>query len=114
MSQTKQIKFLLFQFLIFALVLFQILDGSCTYLGLLKYGIDIEGNPLMVYSILKFGYFWGLAIPKLIGIGLILFVYYAAFRDRKITIFGLSIMILLNIFYAWVVFNWVVALFFGI
>lgn len=114
MKKTERIKFILFQLLVLVLILFQILDGSCTYIGLLRHGIGIEGNPLIVYLISIFGYFWGLAIPKGIGILLILFIYNAMLRSGFVSRRLLATAIILNIFYAWIVYNWIIALIFGI
>jgi uncharacterized membrane protein len=99
-------RYRLFQFLIFLLLVFQVLDGTCTHTGIHLYGNGIEANPLIIWLIERVGHHWGLMIPKIIGISLILIIYDVFGRERKVSNKALAIVIVLNIFYGWVVYNW--------
>ena len=100
----------IYKVLVGLLIFLQFLDGYFTYLGLCASGTSIEGNPIIVYFIDIFGYFWGLVVPKTIGISLIIFIYDAIIKMPKPRMYHLFLLITLNIFYIWAVYDWFIAL----
>jgi hypothetical protein len=92
------------------LIFLQFLDGYFTYLGLCAHGIAIEANPIIVYFIDIFGYFWGLVLPKAIGILLIIFIYDAIRTTLTPRIYHVVLLTILNMFYIWAVSDWFNAL----
>ena len=69
----------------FVLCLFQALDGIFTLLGVQRYGIAVEGNPLIRLLMLHYGEFYALWCLKLISIGLVLCVTFVASRIPWVT-----------------------------
>lgn len=63
-------------FVFFIFVVFQILDGVFTYVGINIFSIEIEGNFLIKLIISLMGVGWGLIVPKLVASGLGAFLYY--------------------------------------
>jgi len=96
--------------LVSILILLQFFDGYFTYLGICSKGIIIEGNPIIRHFITLFGNFWGLVVPKVFGISLILFIYEAITRSLKPKIYHLALLTILNMFYIWAVYDWFIAL----
>lgn len=61
----------------YSLLLFlQLLDGLFTYIGIGRYGIEAEGNPIIKYLIFHFGSVSALFTVKLIACLAIMFLYY--------------------------------------
>jgi hypothetical protein len=88
------------------------LDGYFTYIGVKNLGIGIEANPLIIYSIERFGLIIGLIIPKIFAILILIFIM-SIVKDIHITskrVSGIKLLTLLNIFYIGVVWLWFIEL----
>lgn len=86
------------------LVIFQILDGIFTYIGVSNYGTMIEGN-LFVKTIMEiFGVVFGLVLVKSISIFFMYFIYEMCKISVRMSV--LFVLSLLNVFYFFVIFTW--------
>ena len=91
------------------LILFQLQDGVCTYIGIVRFGETIEANPLIRFIISIFGSTVGLLIPKLIGLSFIYMLHrlykHQVRRGERLltTMLGIT---LLNTLYAWSAVRW--------
>jgi hypothetical protein len=56
-------------------LLTQLLDGVCTYLGVLTFGIDVEANPIIAALMIHLGHAPGLLIAKIGASGLGICLY---------------------------------------
>jgi hypothetical protein len=59
--------------LCYSLIALQVLDGILTAYAVNKYGVGIEGNPLIRFLITQLG-LWSLGFVKLIAIGFLVFI----------------------------------------
>jgi len=57
------------------LIACQILDGLLTFIGISRYGLDIEGNPIIVSLIQNFTVIGGLVLAKTLGIIIVYTTY---------------------------------------
>jgi hypothetical protein len=102
------IKKFLFKFFLATLAIFQIQDGLCTHVGVDRFGIGIEANPLIRCFVDAFGVHAGLALPKLFGLVLIAYIlYYEKFSHKTST---LVLLFLVNCFYLYAAINWFIIL----
>lgn len=56
------------------LSVFQILDGTFTHMGVSRYGVEAEGNPIIKYLIEKFGATNSLFVVKFLCVVMIIFL----------------------------------------
>jgi hypothetical protein len=111
----KLLNNILLKILILIHIIFQILDGTFTYIGVSTYGLEIEGNPIIVYFMKIMGIEIGILFPKIIGILLILYISIFLIKYKYISYIeklGFWSLILINLFYAWVVSVWAYFLFY--
>lgn len=64
------------------LAIFQALDGLFTSIGVSRYGVEVEGNPLLRHLMEEFGAIEALTIVKLVAIGIVVILTFLA---RKVT-----------------------------
>lgn len=57
-----------------SLIILQILDGLFTAIGVNRYGVAVEGNPIIRTLMDQFGAFPALAIIKIVAVLLVIFV----------------------------------------
>ena len=62
------------------LLLFQIFDALLTYHGVARYGVEVEGNPVVLIMMQQFGIVGGLFLSKLLASLLLLFVVVSSQR----------------------------------
>lgn len=81
------------------LIILQILDATCTYIGVVLFGLEIEGNPLVAYLMHNFTPAGGLFLIKSLAIGVLVsfigvnfskFTYYFIFFTYILYIFVVS------------------------
>lgn len=60
----------------------QVLDGILTSIGLSRFGVTAEGNPLLRSAMQQFGHMEVLAAAKLLSLALIISIAFAALRYR--------------------------------
>lgn len=110
MFHTKySLKVSLFYVLLVLLAVFQFQDGYWTYLGICKYGISAEGNPLIYWLLNSVGIKIGLVLSKSIGLFFIWLIHFLG--KRKIQSSIMVYLVLINIFYGWSAYRWYVVLF---
>ena len=98
----------IFVLLCLLLVLFQFQDGYWTYLGVSRFGIDAEGNPLIKWLLVEFGVVFGLMLPKLLAFVFIWFIYTAKTCFLNSTMIAL---VFVDLFYLWSAIRWYLILF---
>jgi hypothetical protein len=70
--------------LIYTHILLQILDGLLTYFGMLRFGVEYEGNPLINFTMETIGVAPALILYKGIGVCMMLYLlYYEEFFNCK-------------------------------
>lgn len=65
------------------LSILQVLDGCLTYLGVVQFGIEGEGNPLIKQAIELCGTFWGLFFAKALGLLVIWWWWLNHFKEVR-------------------------------
>lgn len=89
------------------LILLQILDGILTYAGVMRFGPEAEGNPLIKYCIVNFGLFESLVVIK--GLGIVLVIILCYIKINRLILYILGIV---TVLYTGAVILWVYVLFF--
>lgn len=93
------------------LIVSQFLDGILTYLGVDKYGHDIEGNPIIRNLIINYGLLEAIMVTKIFSLGCL---FYLAKKDlSKSSNLTILFMHITSVFYVVVVFMWLQFLFFS-
>lgn len=83
------------------LILLQAADGICTYIGVQRFGVRVEGNPLMRYVITLIGSAVAILVVK--GLTLIPIFYLIKFKSEKVLLCLVGL-------YIGVVIQWLLAL----
>lgn len=93
--------------LAYLLALFQLQDGFTTWLGVTRFGVAAEGNPLIVFLLNSIGTQWGLILPKTLGIFLIFIMYRLGKAQPKLLV---PILVFLNLLYFYAALTWLLVL----
>lgn len=101
----KELKFRT-KLLVSLLCLFQILDGLFTFLGVQRFGLEAEGNPIVKYFIVLIGLFPALFLLKSLSAVLILFLGSHASSNAKVE----GMLYAIFLFYLYVLAAWVYVL----
>lgn len=96
-----------FKLSILIAILLQILDGLFTYIGVLRYGIDIEGN-ILIHTLMLFYVPEVLFVVKTVAVLLLILFYFLI--NIKETIL-LILFFIINVVYLIVVCHWAYILF---
>lgn len=89
------------------LVFFQLLDGALTAIGLNIYGIEAEGNPVLVYFMKEFGLFLPLVVAKSLASAAVALLYLAR---NLVSWVPLALISLTCIYYFAAIVPWVLTL----
>ncbi|MDD2943988.1 MAG: DUF5658 family protein [bacterium] len=89
------------------LIFFQLLDGALTAIGLKTYGIEAEGNPVLVYFMKEFGLFLPLVVAKSLASLAVAILYLAR---NLVTWVPLALISLTCVYYFAAIVPWVLTL----